>query len=159
MTFDGLTMVYNKRTFETTLEREVSRSNRYRRALSLVLFDLDHFKKINDERGHLAGDAILRQFAGVVKQNVRREDTVGRVGGEEFALLLPEVAIQPARGVAEKIRALIERFSFRFEEHVIRVTSSFGVATLAEAMTPPELYGAADERLYAAKEAGRNRVM
>jgi diguanylate cyclase (GGDEF)-like protein len=161
MTFDGLTNIHNKRSFESSIEREVSRSHRYRRPLSLILFDIDHFKKINDEYGHLAGDAVLRQLAALVVANVRREDIASRVGGEEFALLLPEIALEPARQVGEKLRALVERTPCRFEETSIPMTVSFGVAELAA--TPPmgakELYGIADERLYAAKRAGRNRVV
>jgi diguanylate cyclase (GGDEF)-like protein len=170
MTVDGLTQVQNKRSFETALEREVSRAHRYRRPLSLVLFDIDHFKKINDVRGHLAGDAVLRQLAALVSANVRREDIVARVGGEEFALLAPEIDLEHARTIAEKLRALLARTPLRFEEHSIPVTSSFGVATLRLSVRTPdgmvepmstgsELFKAADERLYMAKNAGRNRVM
>ena len=161
MTFDGLTQVFNKRSFDEALEREVSRSRRYQRTLSLILFDIDHFKKINDGRGHLAGDAVLRQLAGLVASNIRREDILARVGGEEFALLIPEVPVEGARTVAEKIRALVERTQFRFEENAIPVTSSFGVATLVPATqsSPSDFYQAADERLYLAKNSGRNRVM
>jgi diguanylate cyclase (GGDEF)-like protein len=161
MTFDGLTEIHNKRSFEATLEREVSRGQRYQRPLSLLLFDIDHFKRINDHLGHLAGDAVLRQLAALVRANVRREDTLARVGGEEFALLVPEIEIDKALGIAEKLRALIERTPCQFEEHRIELTSSFGVAELAltTPMSPTELYGLADERLYRAKGAGRNRVM
>jgi diguanylate cyclase (GGDEF)-like protein len=160
MTFDGLTRVFNKRSFEEALQREVSRSQRYQRHLSLVLFDIDHFKRINDTRGHLAGDAVLRQLAGLVAANVRREDIFARVGGEEFALLLPEVAGDGARIVAEKIRALIQRSIFRFDEQPIPVTASFGVASFEPeaSLAPADLYRIADERLYQAKSSGRNRV-
>ena len=161
MTFDGLTRIYNKRSFDEALEREVSRSRRYQRYLSLVVFDIDHFKKINDTRGHLAGDAVLRQMSALVSANVRREDMLARVGGEEFAVLVPEVAMEGARILAEKIRALVERSSFKFEDQPIPVTASFGVACLEPNMrlSAAELFHAADERLYAAKNAGRNRVM
>jgi diguanylate cyclase (GGDEF)-like protein len=161
MTFDGLTQIHNKRAFEAALEREISRSQRYKRALSLVLFDIDHFKKINDARGHLAGDAVLRQLASLVSQNIRREDLFARVGGEEFALLAPEISLEGARVVAEKLRSVIEKTPCRFEEQEIRITSSFGVACHdPEAkLTGPELYKAADDRLYQSKNGGRNRVM
>jgi diguanylate cyclase len=160
MTFDGLTRVFNKRSFDEALQREVSRSQRYQRHLSLVLFDIDHFKRINDTRGHLAGDAVLRQLASLVLANVRREDIFARVGGEEFALLLPEVAGDGARTVAEKIRALVQRSTFRFEEQPIPVTASFGVASFEpdSSLAPADLYRIADERLYQAKGGGRNRV-
>lgn len=160
MTFDGLTRVFNKRSFDEALQREVSRSQRYQRHLSLVLFDIDHFKRINDSRGHLAGDAVLRQLAGLVLGNVRREDIMARVGGEEFALLLPEVARDGARIVAEKIRTLVQRATFRFEEQPIPVTASFGVASFEpeSSAAAEDLYRVADERLYQAKAGGRNRV-
>jgi len=161
MTCDGLTQIHNKRSFETAMEREVSRGHRYRRPLSLLLFDIDHFKKVNDVFGHLAGDAVLRQLAALVNANIRREDTIARVGGEEFALLIPEIALDPARLVAEKLRALVEQTPCRFEEEDIPITASFGVAELGATpqMAPAELYQTADERLYAAKRGGRNRVM
>lgn len=162
MTFDGLTQTHNKRSFDTMLEREVSRGVRYKRPLALVMFDIDHFKHVNDGLGHLAGDAVLRQLAALIAANVRREDMLARVGGEEFALLLPEIALAAAGSVAEKLRALVERSSFRFEEKPITLTTSFGVAALppdGAAITPVELYQAADERLYRAKNGGRNRVV
>ncbi len=160
MTFDGLTRIHNKRAFDTAIEREVSRSHRYQRPLSLVLFDIDHFKGINDRNGHLAGDAVLRQLAALVSANVRREDITARVGGEEFALLLPELGLAAARTVAEKLRAIVERTPSRFEEDAIPLTASFGVAELGASppMGATELYRLADERLYAAKHGGRNRV-
>ncbi len=161
MTFDGLTQIHNKRSFETVLEREVSRAHRYRRPLSLVLFDIDHFKRVNDDCGHLAGDAVLRQLASLISANIRREDILARVGGEEFAIIVPEIALQPARVVAEKLRVLVERTPCRFEEANIPITSSFGVAEVGA--TPPmgatELYQIADGQLYAAKRGGRNRVV
>jgi diguanylate cyclase (GGDEF)-like protein len=163
MTFDGLTQVHNKRAFEAALEREVSRSHRYRRPLSLLLFDIDHFKRINDQYGHLAGDAVLRQLASLVSGNIRREDVLARVGGEEFALIAPEITADQARWVGEKLRTVVERTPCRFEDQAIPITSSFGVAELsfqtAVPMTGVELYKLADERLYAAKRGGRNRVM
>jgi diguanylate cyclase (GGDEF)-like protein len=160
MTRDGLTQVHNKRAFDDALDRELSRGRRYARHLSLVIFDIDHFKRINDSRGHLAGDAVLRQLAGAVSTHVRREDVLARVGGEEFALLLPELPIDNARFVAEKLRALVERTPFRYEQHTIPVTASFGVASVVpgQSAQPEELYQAADARLYAAKNGGRNRV-
>ncbi len=161
MTYDGLTQVCNRRTFDATLEREMSRAKRYARLMSLVLFDIDHFKRVNDAHGHVAGDAVLRQVAGVVAANVRREDTVARTGGEEFALLAPEVPIANAINVAEKLRALIEATPCRFEDADIPVTASFGVAAFSgeSDMGASDLYSLADERLYAAKRGGRNRVV
>ena len=162
MTFDGLTQTHNKRSFDTTLEREVSRGVRYKRPLALVMFDIDYFKRINDEMGHLAGDAVLRQLAALIAANVRREDMLARVGGEEFALLVPEISVADAASMAEKLRVLVEHTPFRFEEKQIELTTSFGVAALpidGAPMTPTELYQAADEQLYRAKNGGRNRVV
>jgi diguanylate cyclase (GGDEF)-like protein len=161
MTFDGLTRVHNKRSFESAIEREVSRSHRYLRPLSLILFDIDHFKKINEERGRIMGDAVLRQLAALVVAKVRREDIVARVGGEAFAILLPEVALDVARPVGETLRALIERTPCRFEDETVPLTVSFGVAELVAdpPMGPKELYQLADERLHEAKRRGRNRVV
>lgn len=161
MTCDGLTQVHNKRSFDSALEREVSRATRYQRHLSLILFDIDHFKRINDTRGHLAGDAVLRQVAALVSAHIRRDDLVARVGGEEFALLLPEIPIDGARIVAEKLRGLVARTPCRFEDAEIPVTSSFGVASISPEvpLTPVDLYRQADERLYEAKRGGRNMVV
>jgi diguanylate cyclase (GGDEF)-like protein len=161
MTFDGLTQALNKRAYQAAIEREISRCQRYQRPLALALFDIDHFKKINDELGHLAGDAVLRQLASLVMANVRREDTLARVGGEEFALILPELELGAAYTVAEKLRAIVARTPMRFDEQPIALTASFGCAALALAppMVAEELYKIADERLYAAKRGGRNRVV
>jgi diguanylate cyclase (GGDEF)-like protein len=159
MTFDGLTQVHNKRHFHETLDREVSRSSRYDRPMSLVVFDIDHFKKVNDTHGHLAGDALLRQLASIVRGRIRREDLFARVGGEEFAVLLPEIDLAGAATFADKIRKVIEVATFHFEDVTIGVTSSFGCATLRPPYaTGEQLYKAADAALYAAKQNGRNRV-
>ena len=158
-TIDGLTQVYNKRYFLETLEREIGRAHRYRRDLSLLLFDIDHFKSINDSYGHLAGDTVLRQLAGVIRSRIRREDVLSRYGGEEFAIILPEIDRYNALQMAEKIRGLVEMASFRFEDADIPVTVSIGVASLQpEVQMPDEFIKLADGHMYAAKDAGRNRV-
>lgn len=159
MTFDGLTGAHNKRYFHETLEREVSRSKRYARDMSLILFDIDHFKKVNDTYGHIAGDAVLRQLAGLVRANIRREDIFARVGGEEFAVIVPETAADEARGVAEKIRRLVEATEMMFDTIAIPVTVSLGVAGLAPDESSEALYAKTDGFLYRAKQSGRNRVM
>lgn len=160
-TTDGLTQVNNRRSFDAALEREISRAKRYGRVLSLIVFDIDHFKRVNDALGHVAGDAVLRQVAGVVSNNVRREDTVARTGGEEFAVLAPEVPIAGAAQMAEKLRTLVEHAPCHFEGNAIPVTASFGVATYSGEMeiSSADLYHLADERLYRAKSTGRNRVI
>jgi diguanylate cyclase (GGDEF)-like protein len=160
MTFDGLTQIHNKRHFHESLDREVSRSVRYERPISLVLFDIDHFKKVNDTHGHLAGDALLRQLASLVRGRIRREDLFARVGGEEFAVLLPEIELDGAESFADKIRRVAEGATFQFEDVTISVTLSLGVASLrADHGTGEALYRAADAALYTAKQTGRNRVV
>ena len=129
-TIDGLTQVYNKRYFLETLEREIARAHRYRRPLSLVMFDIDHFKKINDSYGHLAGDYVLKQLASTVKGKIRREDCFARYGGEEFAIVLPEIDGAGSAPFAEKIRKIVEKTEFKFENKRIPVTISIGVATV-----------------------------
>ncbi len=159
-TVDGLTQVFNRRYFEDAIERELSRSRRYTRPLSLVLLDIDHFKKINDTYGHLAGDAVLKELALTVRARTRREDVFARYGGEEFALLLPEVDQKGAMLLAEKARKLVEKHRFQFDGAHIVVTMSAGVATMVKKTeNPNELIRRADEKLYEAKTGGRNRVV
>ena len=158
-TVDGLTQIFNKRYFLETLEREIARSHRYRREMSLVMFDIDHFKKINDSFGHLAGDYVLKHLAQTVKTRIRREDCFARYGGEEFSIVLPEIDGLNSKPFAEKIRQLVEATEFRFENAVIPVTISMGVATMDMDSTDPQaLIKRADERLYEAKSSGRNCV-
>jgi two-component system, cell cycle response regulator len=158
-TIDGLTQVYNKRYFLETLEREIGRAQRYRRDLSLILFDIDHFKAINDTYGHLAGDHVLKQLAAALKGRIRREDMLSRYGGEEFAIILPEIDVDNARQFGEKIRRLIEQANFRFEDTQIPVTISVGIATISPDLQAPEDFvRVADENLYKAKMNGRNQV-
>jgi diguanylate cyclase (GGDEF)-like protein len=158
---DGLTGVNNKRYFLEYLEREFGRAVRYQRALSLMLFDIDHFKQINDTHGHIAGDYVLRELAQGVKRLVRREQCFARYGGEEFALVVPEDGPAKARIFAEKIRRQVEEKRFVFEDKVIPVTVSIGVADMVfgEMTEPLHLIKAADANLYKAKRSGRNRVV
>jgi diguanylate cyclase (GGDEF)-like protein len=159
MTVDALTQIFNRRYFDEALEREYNRSKRYTRALSLILFDIDHFKKINDTWGHLAGDSLLRQLVATVRPKLRREDIFARTGGEEFGVLLPEIALDGARATADKVRAIVEQSKLKYEQNVIPCTISLGVAMLVGGEESPEqLYRSADEGLYRAKETGRNRV-
>ncbi len=158
-TTDGLTQVYNKRYFLETLEREVSRCHRYGRLLCLVMMDIDHFKKINDSFGHLAGDHVLKRVASAARSKIRREDIFARYGGEEFALILPEIETKGAVATAEKVRKIIEKQHFSFEDQDIPVTLSAGVASLGGSITDAqELIRVADVKLYEAKSSGRNRV-
>jgi diguanylate cyclase (GGDEF)-like protein len=157
-TVDGLTQVFNRRYFLEQLDREVSRARRYRRELSLILFDIDHFKQINDTYGHLAGDYVLKQLATVVKGKIRREDILARYGGEEFAIVLPEIDAPNAVTFAEKVRKIVEKAPFKFEDTKIAVTVSVGVANCGETDDAAALIKRTDEKLYEAKGAGRNVV-
>lgn len=158
-TTDGLTRTFNKRFFIESLDREISRCDRYQRYLSLVLFDIDHFKLINDTHGHLAGDDILRQLAELVASNTRREDILARYGGEEFAIVLPEVDSEGAVTFAQKCRTIVAEQRFAFESEHIPLTISLGVTTMYGRRVPhTELIRQADDALYQAKRNGRNRV-
>ena len=158
---DGLTEIHNKRSLMEFLDRELARSARYNRPLSLLLFDLDRFKSINDNLGHLGGDFTLRELAACVKAGVRKEELFARYGGEEFAVVLPEVTAEGAVAVAERIRSRVEAHPFRFDEKPYQVTVSVGVASTSgdDSMTPVELIRLADEKLFQAKREGRNRVV
>jgi diguanylate cyclase (GGDEF)-like protein len=159
MTVDGLTQIFNRRYFNEALQREFNRSKRYDRALSLIAFDIDHFKRVNDTHGHLAGDNLLRQISTAVKPRLRREDIFARTGGEEFGILVPEIGLDGARTTAEKVRRIVESTPLRVDQQLVPITVSLGCALLApEDATPDDLYKRADERLYEAKQGGRNRV-
>ena len=155
---DGLTGVNNKRHLMETLEREIPRARRHQRPLTLLMFDLDHFKRINDTFGHLAGDYTLKEFATVVKNRLRPDDTIARYGGEEFAVVLPETPKIGGIKIADELRALVASHPFQFEAEAITVTVSIGVAQLDERWDVLNFVKAADEQLYAAKRGGRNRV-
>jgi len=157
---DALTDIHNKRYLLEFLDREIARSARYSRPLALILFDLDRFKLVNDELGHLGGDFTLREVAACVKGSIRKEELFARYGGEEFATVLPETNLEGAVNVAERVRALIEQHRFQYEGKSYPVTLSLGVATTSgdENMTPHELIRQADEKLYQAKNDGRNCV-
>jgi two-component system cell cycle response regulator len=158
-TVDGLTQIFNKRYFVEVLDREIGRSHRYGRELSLIMFDIDHFKQVNDNYGHLAGDYVLKHLASVIKARIRREDIMARYGGEEFAIVLPEIENLNALRFAEKIRELVEHTVFTFEETQIPLTISIGVATSTEEVrSMDEFVKIADDYLYDAKRSGRNCV-
>ena len=157
---DGLTGIANRRAFDETIQAEVRRAVRYARPLSLVMFDLDHFKRVNDTYGHMAGDYVLKTVASVVRGRIREDDAFARYGGEEFALLLPETPKATAAQLAEEIRASVANTQFIFEDRVIPVTVSMGLADVVpELRTAHQLVKAADARLYEAKRGGRNRVV
>ncbi|HET9957908.1 MAG TPA: GGDEF domain-containing protein [Polyangiaceae bacterium] len=157
---DGLTGANNREHFDTMLRSELSYARRHKTELSLVLFDIDHFKRVNDTFGHPAGDQVLIQISQAVATMIRSEDMFARYGGEEFALLLRGVALPGAVRLAERVRATIESLLVACEKGSIRVTISAGCAALSELENPvgEALIQAADRRLYIAKNSGRNRV-
>lgn len=158
-THDALTGLYNRRYLEETLDREllVSQHNNY--PISIIMSDLDHFKMVNDQFGHLAGDEVLRVFGNLLRQHARRGDIYCRYGGEEFLLLLPKVDKPLAIERAEQLRSTMAAAPVLYGSSAILVTASFGIATYPkDGLTGDELINAADKALYAAKAAGRNRV-
>jgi diguanylate cyclase (GGDEF)-like protein len=157
-TTDGLTGLANRRFFDIELARELQRADRHKRPTSLIMIDLDDFKSYNDRYGHPAGDDLLRSIAVMLGQYVRTLDTAARYGGEEFVLILPETQADAACGAAERLRELVAQLPLTPESAATRVTISLGVAVAPiHGMTPPELVKAADQALYAAKRAGKNR--
>jgi two-component system, cell cycle response regulator len=158
---DGLTKIYNKKHFEGVLHREFAYAARHGNVFSLVMLDIDHFKKVNDEHGHQAGDYVLRNLAKVLNQQVREYDTFARFGGEEFIFLLRNVGLDNAVVFAERIRRKVAGTPFLFEGVPLKVTISVGVAVFPgqkEGIDPAALIKQADRYLYAAKHNGRNRV-
>ncbi len=159
---DPLTGLANRRRFDRELADELTRARRYAKPLSLILCDIDLFKTVNDRLGHPAGDAALRAMGEVLRQTVRETDLPTRVGGEEFAVLMPETGPDEALEVAERLRSGVENRAVEWEGQTFRLTISVGVTGSAgEALpdTPDELYRLADGAMYRAKEAGRNRVV
>lgn len=158
-THDPLTQIFNRRFFMDQFEAEFRRAKRYGRDLSLVIFDLDHFKRVNDTFGHPAGDYVLKDTARLIQRNLRGQDVFARVGGEEFAVLLPETNSESAYVLADKLRQQVEGHEYFYQGSDIPVTISLGVATMGEAHREfGDLVEATDQQLYRAKESGRNRV-
>lgn len=157
--FDGLTQIHNRRYFEEFTEREISRALRHDRALSMLLFDIDHFKQINDRFGHLSGDHALREMAARIKDRIRREELFARYAGDEFVVVLPETHAIDAFKFGEMVRQLVDEHAFVFDGQELPVTISVGVGSLTDGVTTPaQLVKAADDALYRAKEDGRNIV-
>ncbi|MCA9297743.1 MAG: GGDEF domain-containing protein, partial [Phycisphaerales bacterium] len=172
-TTDGLTSVYNRRYLLDQIERELTRALRYGRDLSLLMFDVDEFKHLNDTYGHVMGDAVLQELAERIEGSLRRADIFGRYGGEEFCVVVPEVALEGALILAEKVRARVADQPFVVGGVTMHVTVSIGVADIegyresassipgdlrSWAPDPEQFIKVADAHLYAAKDAGRNRV-
>ena len=157
---DGLTDLYNHRTFQERLAQEVDRANRYERPLSVVMIDVDNFKIYNDTYGHPQGDMVLRELARLLRETSRTSDIVARYGGEEFAIILPETDRVSAQKIGHRLRERVELHPFPGEERLPRgaLTISVGVAIHTLAGTREVLLQSADAALYKAKRAGRNRV-
>ncbi len=159
---DGLTNINNHRFLIDFLDRELARSIRHERPLSVLMLDLDRFKQVNDQHGHLCGDSVLRELSHRLKSFVRREDLFARYGGEEFAMVLVETNSNEASAAAERVRVAINNQPFRNDGIVLNLTVSIGVSTTIggeDELTPAKLLKRADVNLYKAKNAGRNRVV
>ncbi len=157
---DGLTKVYNKRYFNDALENEVKKSKVTGKPLTLIIFDLDHFKKLNDNYGHDAGDFVLKEKSRIIKeQGIRQGDIVARYGGEEFCILLPNTNLKQGFEIAERLRKLIEHHEFIYDGKRLPVTASIGVADYRQGVnTGTDLFKRADASVYKSKEGGRNQV-
>jgi two-component system, cell cycle response regulator len=156
---DLLTMLPNRSAIATTLEQELARCHRDRRSVGVIILDIDHFKKINDTYGHFAGDAVLRETASRLRHNMRPYDQVGRYGGEEFLVVLPNCDLEQATMQAERMRARLHASSMTIEGDEICVSASFGVTVSDGSERSPDLFvRVADEALYQAKAGGRNCV-
>jgi len=158
---DGMTGIHNKRFFMEFLEREIAVASRHGHPLTLVMFDVDHFKQVNDTYGHLAGDAVLKDLAARIRPRIRREDLFARYGGEEFACVLPSTALPGGIVFGEHLRTIIEERPCIFDNQQIAFTISVGVTTLHRetGVDPAALIKRADDNLYTAKRTGRNRVV
>lgn len=156
---DLLTMLPNRSAIASCLEREVSRCHRDNRSCGIILLDIDHFKKINDTYGHFAGDAVLRETATRLRSNIREYDQVGRYGGEEFLVVLPNCDLEQAAAQAERMRVKLHSDVMRVDGAELRVSASFGVTISDQSERSPDLFvRVADEALYRAKNSGRNCV-
>lgn len=155
---DALTNLYNRRYFETTFAREFARAKRYNSQLSLVVVDIDWFKKINDTYGHSCGDYVLRELSWLMAENFRQTDIIFRYGGEEFVILLTETDGNSAIIPVERLRRAVEDNKFKFKGVELNVTISAGISSDKDVNEVSQMFDNADKALYQAKEEGRNRV-
>jgi len=157
---DGLTELYNHKHSMALVANEFERVGRYQEWLSVLMVDIDHFKRINDEHGHPTGDIILRDVARIMRETLRTVDSIGRYGGEEFIAILPHTSYDESKRTGERVRKAVDDHTFRSGEKKIKGTISIGVSSYpAEGVdTPNGLIREADKALYRAKETGRNRV-
>lgn len=157
---DSLTNAYNRKHFDERLASEIAYAHRHNGVLGLIVFDIDFFKRVNDTKGHAAGDAVLKHVAGLAMSRLRSEDLFARIGGEEFAILLRGVSLSSTARLAERLRTMISASPVLFDGHYVPVTISLGCASLNELDNAggEDLVRLADERLYRAKTSGRNRV-
>lgn len=155
---DPLTRCYNRRALDGSLEHDAATAERYQSNLSIAMFDIDFFKRVNDAYGHRAGDAVLRAVSKSVLAAIRKSDYLARYGGEEFVLVLPATKFSKAIELAERLRMIIENLKINIDGRVITVTASFGVATYKRGTDKDVLLQKADEMLYEAKRLGRNRI-
>lgn len=161
---DGLTGAYNRMYFDETLRREFNLATQYHLPLTIAIIDLDHFKKVNDTHGHLAGDSLLVTVVKTVCAQIRQDDTLSRYGGEEFALILPGTTLEASRNLIARLKEAITEIAYELDDScIIQITASIGVAAYHEGSTtfnePLDMIKAADSALYAAKHAGRNRIV
>jgi len=156
---DPLTGCYNRREFNSQMDIQFANASRYTKELSVIMFDIDHFKTVNDTYGHQAGDSVLKKLSDLVNQEIRKGDILSRYGGEEFFLILPETSKSDAIELAERLRQKIETTGIKSGSQTIHVTSSFGVAARQDHISWNHLVKEADDMLYKAKDNGRNLVM
>ena len=152
---DSLTGLYNRRKINELIQHEIERSERYQKGFSVIIIDIDYFKRVNDRHGHLAGDELLKNFAQILTDTIRHTDEVGRWGGEEFVVLCPETNLEGAASLANKIRQKIDNATFNGYG---KQTASFGIACYQQGDTMDSMISHADMALYAAKNAGRDRI-
>lgn len=159
-TRDQLTNLFNRHYFTSEIVHQINFWRRHQQPLSILLIDVDHFKKINDSYGHIAGDYALKTIADICLKQVRDGDTIARVGGEEFAVLLPSTAINGAMQMAERMRIAVQKYKFKYEGSEFNITVSIGVTEITdESWTITEFMKAVDKMLYEAKRTGRNRCV